>query len=85
MTLGRRIASPTNRILCGRSLLRHWATATVERGFRAAIVRVLALNPARHFYERLGARQIREGQLEIGGQAYPEIWYGWEDLRTLTT
>jgi hypothetical protein len=55
----------------------------VARGFHAAIARVLAGNPACHFYERLDARPVKEGTLDLGGQAYPEVWYGWDDLRVL--
>ena len=55
----------------------------MARGFHAAIVRVLAANPACQFYERLGARRLTEGSLDLGGQPYPELWYGWDDLREL--
>ena len=49
----------------GRRLTTEWARRAVARGFHAAIARVLAGNPACHFYERLGARP---GQ---GGNAGP--------------
>ena len=55
----------------------------MARGFHAAIARVLAGNPACRFNERLGARPVKEGTLDLGGQAYPEVWYGWDDLRVL--
>jgi GNAT superfamily N-acetyltransferase len=67
----------------GRRLVAEWARRTLVRSFHAAIVRVLAANPACHFYERLGARRVKEGSLELGGQPYPELWYGWDDLRQL--
>ena len=67
----------------GRRLATHWARRAVARGFDAAIVRVLTGNPACKFYERLGARRLKEGSLEIGGQPYPEVWYGWADLHEL--
>ena len=60
---------------------REWVTPVVARGFHTAVVRVLALNPARHFYERLGARCLRDEKAGIGGRAYPDTWYGWDDLR----
>ena len=69
----------------GRRLIRDWASLAVARGFHAAIVRVLAANPARFFYESLGAERLQETQLVIGGTAYPELWYGWRRLLDLTT
>ena len=68
----------------GRRLVTEWAGRAVARGFHAAIVRVLAANPACRFYERVGARRVKEGSLELGGQPYAEVWYGWDDLRELT-
>lgn len=68
----------------GRCLMREWAKVALGRGRRAAVVRVLARNPACRFYERLGAELLRDSQLMIGGQPYPERWYGWRDLLDLT-
>jgi ribosomal protein S18 acetylase RimI-like enzyme len=67
----------------GRGLVAEWARLAVARGLRSAVVRVLAANPACEFYQRLGARRIKEANLEIAGQPYAEVWYGWDDLRTL--
>lgn len=67
----------------GRRLVREWAALAHARGFRAAVVRVLAANPARLFYERLGGELLRETELVIGGTSYPERWYGWHSLRDL--
>jgi GNAT superfamily N-acetyltransferase len=64
----------------GRALFRAWAQMAIDRGFRAAIVRVLSANPACAFYERLGARFLESGELTIGGKPYAESWYGWTDL-----
>jgi len=55
----------------------------LERGLHAAIVRVLADNPACAFYEKLGAELVRESQLEIAGKSYPERWYAWRNLHDL--
>jgi len=73
------------RVGVGRRLAYGWARIALERGFAAAIVRVLARNPACLFYERLGARRVRDDVLTIADAAYPEIWYGWDDLRALAT
>ena len=69
----------------GRRLAREWAALAVGRGLHAAIVRVLAENPACKFYERLGGDLLRESQLTIAGTAYPERWYGWRRLLDLAT
>jgi L-amino acid N-acyltransferase YncA len=68
----------------GRQLLTEWARRASSQGFRAAIVRVITANSARVFYERLGARWLRETTLDLGGAAYPESWYGWDNLDALT-
>jgi ribosomal protein S18 acetylase RimI-like enzyme len=69
----------------GRRLACEWAKLSVERGFSAAVVRVLAANPARFFYEKLGARRLKESQHPLGGKPYTDVWYGWDDIRVLTT
>jgi ribosomal protein S18 acetylase RimI-like enzyme len=68
----------------GRALVRAWAADLVARGFRCAVVGVLTNNPARQFYERLGARWLHDGSYTIGGHAYPDVWYGWDDIAKLT-
>jgi len=67
----------------GTRLLRAWAPLMVGRGFRAAVVRVLAANPARRFYERRGARWVKDGELTIGTERYAEVWFGWDDLQEI--
>lgn len=69
----------------GRGLLEAWAKHDVARGLRSAIVRVLSKNPARFFYERMGAQWLEDGTLNIGGEQYPETWYGWSDLSAMGT
>ena len=77
------LLSDAQRQGLGRRLATDWARRAVGRGFHAAIARVLAGNPACRFYERLGARRVKEGTLDLGGQPYAEVWYGWDDLRVL--
>jgi GNAT superfamily N-acetyltransferase len=67
----------------GRMLTRIWAAAVIGRGCTAALVDVLARNPARRFYERLGARHLEDVDVVIGGDVYTEARYGWIDLRSL--
>ena len=69
----------------GRRLVREWAVLALGRGLHAAVVRVLAANPARFFYERLGAEHLLDAHHLIAGKQYPERWYGWRSLHDLTT
>jgi GNAT superfamily N-acetyltransferase len=78
------LLEPFQHVGIGRRLVRDWAALAVSRGFRAAIVRVLATNPSLLFYERLGAEYLRETQVTIGDQPHAEAWYGWRDLLALT-
>jgi hypothetical protein len=43
-------------------------------------VRVLTANPARLFYERLGARSLGIDTVSIGGQELEETVYGWSNI-----
>ena len=67
----------------GRALAKAWAAVAVDRGLAAAVVHVLACNPARGFYEHLGARHLEDIEVVIGGDRYTEACYGWADLRAL--
>jgi hypothetical protein len=48
------------------------------------LVWVLAKNPYRKFYDKLGGKYIRSKEIEIGGTTYEEVAYGWKDLRAIT-
>ncbi len=61
----------------GRELVRRVARALLGAGYRGLIVRVLSANPARLFYERLGARSLGVDWVNIGGQDLEETVYGW--------
>lgn len=67
----------------GRQLMSQAAKLLQEEGFSSLMVWVLAGNPARRFYERLGAKQLVEKEIEIGGVSLPEIGYGWASLKAL--
>jgi ribosomal protein S18 acetylase RimI-like enzyme len=64
----------------GRRLLIALFRRLVAAGRRSAIVWVLRDNPARFFYERLGARQVSRRPLPVGGKAVEAVAYGWRDL-----
>ncbi|MGQ9598454.1 MAG: GNAT family N-acetyltransferase [Anaerolineae bacterium] len=67
----------------GRNLVRATARQLWENSFSSMLVWVLAKNPSRAFYERLGGRYLREKLITIGGVALPEVAYGWPDIRFL--
>ncbi|MCL6517781.1 MAG: GNAT family N-acetyltransferase, partial [Alicyclobacillus sp.] len=52
----------------GRELLVRVAQHLARGGFRAMLVRVLAENPFRRFYESMGGTPVREQEIEIGGK-----------------
>ena len=65
----------------GAALIRQWAACLRNANLNSALVWVLAENkPAITFYERLGARLVREQTIQIGGAALKELAYGWQDL-----
>jgi ribosomal protein S18 acetylase RimI-like enzyme len=64
----------------GRRLLIALFRRLVTAGRRSAIVWVLRDNPARFFYERLGAHQVGRRSLAVGGTAVEAMAYGWRDL-----
>ncbi len=61
----------------GRELVRRLVRDLLAAGFQRILVRVLSANPARHFYERLGAYPIGTTTVEIGGAQLEESLYGW--------
>jgi ribosomal protein S18 acetylase RimI-like enzyme len=68
----------------GSALIRQWAGDMRRAAINAALVWVLAENKSGiAFYERLGARYLREQMIEIGGTSLRELAYGWEDLSIL--
>jgi ribosomal protein S18 acetylase RimI-like enzyme len=64
----------------GRRLLIALFRRLVATGRRSAILWVLRDNPARFFYERLGAQQVSRKSLAVSGIAVEAIAYGWRDL-----
>lgn len=63
----------------GRALLRAALGALAEHGLTPANLWVLAENPARFFYERLGGSILGRRRDRLGGQDHDEIAYGWAD------
>jgi len=67
----------------GRRLVAAFAKRLAARGCRSLAIWVLARNPSRGFYERLGGTPVAEQPIDIGGVALPEVAYGWPDISVL--
>jgi GNAT superfamily N-acetyltransferase len=64
----------------GRRLLEGCFAALRSRGFGSVIVWVLADNPARFFYERMGGKRAGERDERLWGTMVHEIAYGWSEI-----
>jgi ribosomal protein S18 acetylase RimI-like enzyme len=64
----------------GRELLLALFTRLIRCGLYSAVIWVLAENPARFFYERLGGKPIARRLLDMGKAKVPAIAYAWPDL-----
>lgn len=67
----------------GSALLRAMAKELLGRGFGSMAVWVLERNPARSFYEKMGAHLAASKVIEIGGAKLMEVAYAWPDLGRL--
>jgi ribosomal protein S18 acetylase RimI-like enzyme len=67
----------------GRQLVRSLTSRLRREGLTALLLWVLAENPSRIFYERLGGRPVEEKTVTIGGVPLVEVAYGWLDSRAL--
>ena len=66
----------------GRELLGAAFARLVRTGFRAAIVWVLAENPARFFYSAMGAKRIGVRTERLFGADLAQEAYGWPSLES---
>src|SRR5262249_33420964 len=64
----------------GRVLLEGCFARLRERGLASAMVWVLADNPARFFYERMGGKRAGERDESLWGTTLHEIAYGWSAI-----
>lgn len=67
----------------GRRLAVTLVNRLIQEGMTSLLVWVLAANPARKFYERLGGQLVYEKPTAIGGTSLIEVAYGWQDACTL--
>jgi GNAT superfamily N-acetyltransferase len=66
----------------GRALLIAMANELLAAGKRNMVLRTLRLNPARQFYERLGARFLSE-DTPIDAGHFDDVAYAFDDLSRL--
>jgi GNAT superfamily N-acetyltransferase len=68
----------------GRQLVAAIAEQLRQRGCSSLMLWVLATNPARSFYERLGGQLIGERCINLGEDVTAvEVAYGWPDIQSL--
>jgi GNAT superfamily N-acetyltransferase len=68
----------------GSALVRTVAGHCRDMGASSLFAWVLAGNPNRVFYERLGARTVGEGRVSVGRQSLDQVAYRWNDLTALS-
>lgn len=69
----------------GRHLVQALVKKLLEAGIESMIVWVLVANPARRFYEKLGAQFIRIAPYRVPGTGIflDDAGYGWTNISTL--
>lgn len=69
----------------GRQLMLAAVQDLKRRGFNSMILWVLADNPSKHFYEKLGGEHVQTRDVTIGSKVLKEFGYGWKDLDSIAT
>jgi GNAT superfamily N-acetyltransferase len=64
----------------GRRLMLAAVQDLKHRGFNSMMLWVLADNPSRYFYEKLGGEHVQTRDVTIGGKVLKEFGYGWKNL-----
>ena len=64
----------------GRALTRTLVDHLKTTGYKSMLVWVLERNQALAFYRALGAEQVADKMVEIGGASLAEVALGWADL-----
>ena len=68
----------------GRALAAAGVELLLEQGLQSLLIWVLEQNHiGRSFYAKKGGEPVRQKMVEIGGLLYPELGYGWKDMRSL--
>lgn len=69
------------RMGIGKKLFQAVVRNLIESDMNSMLVRVLAKNPWRPFYETLGGKLLDDtGEIQIGDATLELVEYGWEDL-----
>jgi len=68
----------------GEALVRSTAIDCAGHGAASLFAWVLAGNPNRQFYERLGAKAVETSRIGLGDQNYEQVAYLWDDIAALT-
>ncbi|WP_244489758.1 MULTISPECIES: GNAT family N-acetyltransferase [unclassified Rhizobium] len=67
----------------GTALVRAAAQHSAGRCARSLFAWVLAGNPNRRFYEKLGASAVEMAGIGLGNRTYDQVAYLWEDITLL--
>ena len=67
----------------GRALMRAAARALRDLSCRSLFLWVLAENPSRWFYERLGGRPVLRSTTHVGGVPVPQVAILWDPIERL--
>ncbi|GFZ77661.1 acetyltransferase [Paenibacillus marchantiophytorum] len=70
------------RLGLGSKLVKSLVNDLMDFGINSMLVSVFAENASsRQFYESVGGQKILEGTVEVNGQTYKDITYGWTDIK----
>lgn len=67
----------------GRRLMRAMGAHLRAVGCRSAMVWVLAENPSRWFYRRLGGRPVLRETIRVAGQQVEQVAFTWDPIESL--
>jgi ribosomal protein S18 acetylase RimI-like enzyme len=67
----------------GKRLMHAAVEDLKSQGFDSMIVWVLANNPSKHFYEKLGGEHVQTRTISVGGKEFQEHGYGWKNLDSI--
>jgi GNAT superfamily N-acetyltransferase len=77
------IRSERQRAGIGTALVRSVAAECAGQGAKSLFAWVLAGNPNRQFYERLGAKVIGTSGVGVGDRSYEQVAYLWDNIEAL--
>ncbi|WP_080846124.1 GNAT family N-acetyltransferase [Cytobacillus gottheilii] len=64
----------------GKALFQHCREEMIDKGMNSFMLFVLADNPTRTFYEKLGGKELERLNIEMGGEQLEEIAYGFSTI-----